>query len=57
MSPRTPRPRPDELEILIKKVDPDDLREIVGKAAVRHEDVARAIRLAASSRSGDLSQL
>jgi hypothetical protein len=57
MSPRAPRRRPHDLEILIGKVDPDELREIVGKAADRHEDVARAIRLAASSRSGDLSQL
>jgi hypothetical protein len=57
MSPRASRPGPDDLEILIGKVDPDDLRQIVGKAAERHEDVARAVRLATSPASGDLSQL
>jgi hypothetical protein len=57
MSPRSPGRQPNELEILIGKVDPDDLRKIVGTAAERHEDVARAVRLAASPRSADLSQL
>ena len=43
--------------MLIEKLDPEDLRVIVGKAAERHEDVARAVRLTASRGSGDLSQL
>ena len=43
--------------MLIARLDPEDLRVIVGKAAERHEDVARAVRLAASRGSGDLSQL
>jgi hypothetical protein len=43
--------------VLIEKLDPEDLRVIVGKAAERHEDVARAVRLTASRGSGDLSQL
>jgi hypothetical protein len=57
MTPRIPRSELDDLDVLIAKTDPDDLRAIVGKAAERHEDVARAVRLAASRRSGDLSQL
>lgn len=57
MSPRGPRSGPDDLDALIEKVDLDDLRVIVGKAAERHEDVARAVRLAAGRGSGDLSQL
>ncbi|MGH9128598.1 MAG: hypothetical protein ACRDY2_06455 [Acidimicrobiales bacterium] len=57
MSPRAPRSEPDDLDMLIEKVDPEDLREIVGRAADRHEDVARAVRLAATRGSGDLSQL
>ncbi len=43
--------------MLIARLDPEDLRVIVGKAAERHEDVARALRLAATRGSGDLSQL
>lgn len=43
--------------MLIEKLDPEDLRGIVGKAAERHEDVARAVRLTATRGSGDLSQL
>lgn len=59
MSPRARAPRsgPEELDVLIARLDPEDLRVIVGKAAERHEDVARAIRLAATRGSGDLSQL
>ena len=57
MSPRVPRPGPDDVEALIEKLDPEDLRVIVGKASERHEDVARAVRLAATRGSGDLSQL
>jgi hypothetical protein len=57
MSPRPPRPGPDDLDALIEKLEPEDLRAIVGKAADRHEDVARAVRLAATRDSGDLSQL
>ncbi len=36
---------------------PGDLRAIVGKAAERHGEVARAVRLAATRGSRDLSQL
>lgn len=57
MSPRPSRPGPDDLDALIEKVDPEDLRVIVGKAAERHEDVARAVRLAATRGPGALSQL
>lgn len=57
MSPRAPRSGPEEVDGLIDKLDPEDLREIVVKAADRHEDVARAVRLAATRGSGDLSQL
>ncbi len=57
MSPRAPRSGPEGLDVLIEKLDPEDLRVIVVKAAERHEDVARAVRLAATRGSGDLSQL
>jgi hypothetical protein len=57
VTPRTPRPEPDDLDVLIEKIEPEDLRAIVGEAAERHEDVARAVRRAASRGSGDLSQL
>jgi len=57
MSPRAPRSGPEDLDALIEKLDPEDLRVIVGKAADRHEDVARAVRLVATRGSGDLSQL
>ena len=42
---------------LIARLDVDDLRTILGQAAERYEDVARAVRLAGSRRSGDLGQL
>jgi hypothetical protein len=57
MSPRAQRSGPEELHVLIEKLDPEDLRGIVGKAAERHEDVARAVRLAAARGSEHLSQL
>jgi len=57
MSPRARRSEADDLDTLIERLDPEDLRGIVGKAAERHEDVARAVRLAATRGSGDLSQL
>jgi hypothetical protein len=57
MSPRAPRSGPEELDGLIEKLDPEDLRVIVGKASDRHEDVARAVCLVATRGSGDLSQL
>jgi hypothetical protein len=57
MSPRAPRSGPEDLDALIEKLDPEDLRVIVGKASDRHEDVARAVRLTATRGSGDLSQL
>ena len=43
--------------MLIAGLAPEDLRGIAGKAAECHEDVARAVRLAATRGSGDLSQL
>ncbi len=43
--------------MLIATLDSDDLRAIVGKAAEHHEEVARAVRLAASRGSGHLGQL
>ena len=57
MSPRAARPKTPDLDALVTKLDPDALREIVTKAAERHEEVARAIRLAASRGSGELGQL
>ena len=43
--------------MLIEKLAPEDLRVIVGNAAERHEDVGRAVRLAATRGSGNVSQL
>ena len=57
MNPRARRSEPDDIDALIEKVDLEDLRVIIGKAAERHDDVARAVRLAATRGSGDLSQL
>jgi hypothetical protein len=57
VSPRRQWPDPGNLDALIARLDPEDLRVIVGKAADRHEDVARAVRLVATRGSGDLSQL
>jgi hypothetical protein len=57
MRPRASRSGPEELDVLIARLDPENLRVIIGKAADRHEDVARAVRLAAARGSGDLSQL
>jgi hypothetical protein len=48
---------PASLDALVANLDPDDLRAIIGKAAERHEEVARAVRLAASRGAGDLAQL
>lgn len=57
MSPRARRPDDDDLGSVIAGLDADDLREIVAKAAERHEEVARAVRLTAGRSSGDLGQL
>jgi hypothetical protein len=57
MSPRASRSKDGDLDALIEKLDPDDLRAIVRKAAEHHEEVAREIRLTANSGSGDLRQL
>jgi hypothetical protein len=57
MSPRSSRGGPDDLDALIETADPEYPQLIVGKAAERHEDVARAVRLGATRGSGDLSQL
>ncbi len=55
-----PRPRNLEaidVDALVGQLHADDVRTIVGTAAARHEDVARAVRLAASRSAGDLAQL
>jgi len=57
LSPRAPRSGPEDLDGPIARLDPEDLRVIVGKAAERYEDVARAVRLAATRGSGNLSPL
>lgn len=57
MSRRAPRSDGGDLKALIASLEADDLRAIVGKAAEHYEDVARALRLAASHGSGELSQL
>ena len=57
MSPRSKRPEDGALEAMIASLDSDDLTAIVTKAAEHHEEVARAVRLAASHGSGDLGQL
>lgn len=57
MSPPASRPENNDPEALIESLDPQDLRMIVSRAAEHHEDVARAVRLAAARQSGDLSQL
>ena len=57
MSPRAPRSEGGDLEAVTASLDSNDLRAIVGKAAEHHEEVARAVRLAASRGSGDLGQL
>lgn len=57
MSPRDPRSEGGDLDVVIASLPVDDLRAIVGKAAQRHEEVARAVRLAVGRGSGDLSQL
>lgn len=46
-----------DLGALIASLDVEDLRAIACKAADHHEEVARAVRLAASRGSGDLGQL
>jgi hypothetical protein len=46
-----------DLDGLVAQLDVDDLRSIVTEAAGRHDEVARAVRLAASRRSGNLAQL
>jgi hypothetical protein len=57
MSPRAPRSKGGDLDALIATLDADDLRAIVSKAAEYHEEVARAVRLAANRGSEDLRQL
>lgn len=55
----TPSRRGDPAEVpaLVRVVDEEALREIVVTAAEWHEDVARAVRLAAQRSTGDLAQL
>lgn len=57
MSPRAARQGSEDLGALIGQLDPERLRAILEKAAEHHEDVARAIRLAGSRATGDLTQL
>ncbi len=54
---RPPLQGASDLGALVAKLEADDLRTIVAKAAEHHEEVARAVRLAASRSSGDLAQL
>jgi hypothetical protein len=46
-----------DLDGLVAQLDINDLRSIVAKAAGYHDEVARAVRLAASRSSGNLAQL
>ena len=46
-----------EVAALVDSLDLDDLREVVRVASDRHEDVARAVRLAAGRSAGDFQQL
>lgn len=46
-----------EVAALVDSLDLDDLREVVRVASDRHEDVARAVRLAAGRAAGDFQQL
>lgn len=57
VSPRAPHWGDGDLDAVIARLHEDDLRAIVGKAAERHQEVARAVRLAAGRSSGDLGQL
>ncbi len=57
MSPRSLPSGPDDLDVLIGSIDPEELRVIASRAAARHEDVARAVRLAAFRGAGDHTRL
>jgi hypothetical protein len=57
VSPRVQRPSVVDLAGLIAQLDREDLLAIVAMAAECHEEVARAVRLAAHRGSGDLTQL
>lgn len=57
MKPRDRAGAVADLESAIAALDLDDLRSIVGAAADRHDDVARAVRLAVARDEGDLAQL
>jgi hypothetical protein len=57
MSPRDRRPAETDPVPNLENLDAEELRAIVAKAAESHEDVARAVRLAANRSSGDLTQL
>jgi hypothetical protein len=57
MSPRARRPEESDVVPELENLDAEELRAIVAKAAESHEDVARAVRLAANRGSGDLNQL
>ncbi len=42
MSPRSLRPGPEDLDALIEKVEPEDLRVIVGKASATRKWLGRS---------------
>lgn len=49
--------RDSDLKVVVLSLDVSELREIIVGAADRHEDMARAVRLAASRRGYDLGEL
>ncbi|HET6793873.1 MAG TPA: hypothetical protein VFH45_05505 [Acidimicrobiales bacterium] len=57
--PRTEPSFEDDGEVrsAVDRLSPDDLRAIVAMASERHEEVARAVRVAAARARSDLSQL
>jgi hypothetical protein len=57
VSPRARRSAQPDVDEALASLDASALRTILSEAAERHEDVARAVRLAASRGSGDVAQL
>jgi hypothetical protein len=57
MGPAPRRPDSTGDDALVAQLDAEQLRGIVLAAAARHDDVARALRLAASRAGGDLAPL
>lgn len=57
MTPSARRPDGSDLHALLATLGSDELRTIVGKAAEHHEEVSRAVRVAAGMGSLDLNHL